>query len=269
MRYDDIVNNAESVNIDEQMSVPVETSVELSNQHLAAASHFAPSFRARFSLKFKQNGADNVQQNSQVDSVQNCPTIYASLESCSSPAPANTPSKIVDHTEYEDGSLYSIDVMSTPARKTIVYIENKDGSPKSIDAMSTQADKIAECTENKDVSLKSIDAMSTPVKHVSTPISIDAMSTPVKHVSTPIRLMSATPALRSPKRCLMSPDDHPISSLNKLARRPSRSRSLRFDTPVNNKEVVNEDNAGGLPIDDDVFDILPENLVQSVCLSFL
>jgi len=57
----------------------------LPNQHLAAASHFAPSFRGRFSLKFKQNGADNVRQNSQVDSVENYPTICASLESSSAP----------------------------------------------------------------------------------------------------------------------------------------------------------------------------------------
>jgi len=98
--------------------------------------------------------------------------------------------------------------------------------------------------------------MSTPAKLISTPI------------STPIRLMSATPALSSPKRHYMSPDDHPISSLNKLARGPPRSRSLKFDTPVKNKEAENEDNAGSLPINDDVFDILPGKLIQSVCPTY-
>ncbi|XP_027901896.1 CDT1-like protein a, chloroplastic [Vigna unguiculata] len=250
MRYNDIVNNVESDSIDENKSAaPVETSIELPNEHLAAASHIAPSFRARFSLKFKQNLADTVQQNSQVDSVQpspaklasqaartencscaslessseNCATC-ASLESSCAPAPSSSPCKTVDNTESEDGSLDNIDAMSTPARKNVEYIENKDGSFKRIDAMST----------------------------------------PAKLVSTPIRLMSATPALRSTKRNLMSPDDHPTSSLNKLARRPPRSRSLVFDTPVKNEDVVNEDNAGGLPIDDDIFDILPGKLIQSI-----
>ncbi|XP_047168580.1 CDT1-like protein a, chloroplastic [Vigna umbellata] len=213
MRYNDILNNVESASIDEKMSTPVETSIELPNEHLAAASHIAPSFRASFSLKFKQDLADTVQQISQVDSVQpspaksasqasseNCSTICSSLESSSAPAPTSTP------------------------RKTVDYTENEDASPKRIDAMST----------------------------------------PAKLVSTPIRLMSATPALRSPKRYLMSPDDHPTSSSNKLARRPPRSRSLRFDTPVKNDEVVNEGSAGGLPIDDDIFEILPGKLIQSI-----
>ncbi|BAT77549.1 hypothetical protein VIGAN_02013400 [Vigna angularis var. angularis] len=213
MRYNDIVNNVESASIDENMSAPVETSIELPNERLAAASHIAPFFRARFSLKLQQNLADTVQQISQVYSVQPSPaewasqaassenysTICASLKSSSAPAPTSTPSKTVDYTENEDASSLE---------------------------------------------------------------RIDAMSTPAKLVSTPIRLMSATPALRSPKRYLMSPDDHPTSSLNKLARRPTRSRSLRFDSPVKNEEVVNEDNAGGLPIDD-VFDILPGKFVQS------
>ncbi|WVZ19972.1 hypothetical protein V8G54_007294 [Vigna mungo] len=209
MRYNDIVNNVESSSIDEKMSAPVETSIELLNEHLAAASHIAPLFRARFSLKFKQNLVDTVHQISQVDSVQLSPvesasqaassenysTICASLESSSAPAPTSTPSKTVNYTENE----------------------------------------VASCLKR-----------------------IDAMSTPAKLASSSIRLISATPALRSPKRYLMSPDDHPTSS----SRRPSRSRSLRFDSPVKNEEVVNEDNAGGLPIDD-VFDILPGKLIQS------
>nr|KYP51183.1 hypothetical protein KK1_026992 [Cajanus cajan] len=107
--------------------------------------------------------------------------------------------------------------------------------------------KTIENAENKDGSLKSTDAMSTPAKLVS----------------TPIRLMSATPALRPSKIHYMSPDDN-TTSLNKLARRPPRSRSLKFDTPMKNKEAVYEDNAGDLPVVDDVFDILSENLIQSI-----
>ena len=266
-RYDDIVNNTESADIDEKLFVPIKTSVELPNEHLTAPSHIAPTFRARFSLKFKPDGADDVQQNSALDSLQpspsdlaseaassvNCPTSCAPLESSS--APPATPSKSIGYTENKDGALTSIGALSTPTRKTFEHTENKDGS-LTIDAVSTPARKITEYTVNKDGSLKSVDVMSTPAKLISTPI------------STPIRLMSATPALSSPKRHYMSPDDHPISSLNKLARGPPRSRSLKFDTPVKNKEAENEDNAGSLPINDDVFDILPGKLIQSVCPTY-
>jgi hypothetical protein len=37
---------------------------------------------------------------------------------------------------------------------------------------------------------------------------------------------------------------------------------------VKNKGIENEDDIGHLPIDDDIFDILPENLLQSVCPFF-
>ncbi|XP_014511088.1 CDT1-like protein a, chloroplastic [Vigna radiata var. radiata] len=260
MRYNDIVNNTESGDIDEKLLVPIKTSVELPNEHLKAPSVIAPSFRARFSLKVKLNGADDVQQNSPSDSLQpspfdlaseaasslNCSTSCASLEPSS--ALPSSPSKSIEYTENKDGSLTSIGTVSTPTRKTFEYTENKDGSLTSIDAVSIPAREINECTVNKDGSLKSIDAMSTPAKLIS----------------TPIRLMSATPALCSPKRHYMSPDDQSTSSLNKLARRPPRSRSLKFDTPVKNKEAMNEDNTGALPIDDDVFDILPGKLIQSI-----
>ncbi|KAM3004835.1 hypothetical protein FF2_035038 [Malus domestica] len=88
-------------------------------------------------------------------------------------------------------------------------------------------------------------------------------STPAKLASTPARLMSATPALRPPKRCYMSPEDNSTSSPEKMVRYPPRSRSLKFDTPVKNKMVENEvidmDNAS---IDNDFTDIPPEDLLK-------
>ncbi|XP_058197100.1 CDT1-like protein a, chloroplastic [Rhododendron vialii] len=88
--------------------------------------------------------------------------------------------------------------------------------------------------------------------------------TPAKLVSTPVKLMSATPALRPPKRIYMSPDDYTTTSQNKLIRRPLRNRSLKFDSPVKNAEVKDEVNhVGGLSVDE-VFDILPENLLKSI-----
>ncbi|KAL2323452.1 hypothetical protein Fmac_027831 [Flemingia macrophylla] len=101
---------------------------------------------------------------------------------------------------------------------------------------------VSSATPSKDKSLKSIDAMGTPNE---------------KYAEV--------------QDCKFVTDDNTTSSLNKLARRPPSSRSLKFNTPVKHKEVVSEHNAGDLPFDDDVFDILPENLIQSVlcsCFSF-
>ncbi|KAM1031602.1 hypothetical protein ACFX13_036128 [Malus domestica] len=88
-------------------------------------------------------------------------------------------------------------------------------------------------------------------------------STPAKLASTPARLMSATPALRPPKRCYMSPEDNSTSSPEKMVRYPPRSRSLKFDTPVKNRmvedEVLDMDNAS---IDNDFTDIPPEDLLK-------
>lgn len=212
----EIDNNAESANIDE-------------NAHLAAPSLMPQSFTARFSKRFNQNGADDVQEP---------PLAFSVPESSLKEIPPFEDTK--SHEKTSPTKLAS-ETASSEICQTICRME-LSGAP-----LATPS-KTIESTESKDESLESIDAMSTPVKHVS----------------TPLRLMSATPALRPSKIHHMSPDDNSTSSLNKLARRPPRSRSLKFDTPVKNKEVGNEDNASGLPIDDDVFDILPENLIQSI-----
>ncbi|KAM1044579.1 hypothetical protein ACFX2J_035487 [Malus domestica] len=92
-------------------------------------------------------------------------------------------------------------------------------------------------------------------------------STPAKLASTPGRLRAETPALQPPKRCYMSPDDNATSSPNKLARRPPSTRSLKFDTPVKNKKVEDEvPDRSGASNDSDIHDILPMDLLQSVCL---
>ncbi|XP_058199492.1 CDT1-like protein a, chloroplastic isoform X2 [Rhododendron vialii] len=89
--------------------------------------------------------------------------------------------------------------------------------------------------------------------------------TPAKLVSTPVKLMSATPALRTPKRSYMSPDDYSKASQNKLIRRPLCNRSLEFDSPVKNAEVKDEVNlVGGLSVDNNILDILPEKLLESI-----
>ncbi|CAL5432731.1 unnamed protein product [Camellia sinensis] len=75
----------------------------------------------------------------------------------------------------------------------------------------------------------------------------------------------AKPALQPQKRCYVSPDDDSTSSPRKLVTRKPQSRSLKFDTPVKNTKVEDEvNNSGGLSVDNDIFDILPENLLQSI-----
>ncbi|KAE9589900.1 hypothetical protein Lal_00037600 [Lupinus albus] len=93
---------------------------------------------------------------------------------------------------------------------------------------------------------------------------IEYTSTPVKLVFTPSRLMIATPEIPPPKKHYISPDDNSSSSMSKLVRRPPRSRSLKFDSPMKNKETWDEDDAGGLSINDDIFDILPKNLLELI-----
>ncbi|XP_043690914.1 CDT1-like protein a, chloroplastic isoform X1 [Telopea speciosissima] len=88
--------------------------------------------------------------------------------------------------------------------------------------------------------------------------------TPAKLTSTPIKLMSITPVSQTPKRCRMSPDDD-SNTPNKLTRRPSRTRSLKFDTPVKNEKPDDELNVMERAIvDTDIIDILPEALLKSI-----
>ncbi|KAL6953539.1 hypothetical protein U1Q18_045717 [Sarracenia purpurea var. burkii] len=62
------------------------------------------------------------------------------------------------------------------------------------------------------------------------------ISSPVA-TSTPVELLGATPALQSPKRRYMSPDDKSTSSPSKLATRPVAIRSLKFSSPVKNSKI--------------------------------
>ncbi|KAK6940681.1 DNA replication factor Cdt1, C-terminal [Dillenia turbinata] len=112
--------------------------------------------------------------------------------------------------------------------------------------------------------------LATPIKKVgSTNIDICpspgmAVVTPAKLASSPAEVTSVTPALQPPKRCRMSPVDEPPNTLDKLVRRPLRTRSLVFDTPVKVRKDGDESNNGGYSIGNDIFDILPESLLQSI-----
>ncbi|KAK6937799.1 DNA replication factor Cdt1, C-terminal [Dillenia turbinata] len=112
--------------------------------------------------------------------------------------------------------------------------------------------------------------LATPIKKVGSSKSVICPSpgmtivTPAKLASSPAEVTSVTPALQPPKRCRMSPEDEPASTPNKLVRRPLRTRSLVFDTPVKVRKERDESNNGGDSIDNDILDILPESLLQSI-----
>lgn len=248
MLDNDIADSTDLANREKNLSVPVKTSVEALNQQPAVASHMSKSFRRRFSQKSKENGADNVQENFPSDSFQ--PLAHPISESN---LIKNSP--LVGTRSHPKASP---DKLASEAASSEICptIRAAPDCIKSSSASPATPCKAVEDTENKDGSLRNIDAISTPVK---------ATSTPVKVVCTPSRLMAVTPAMPPPKRHYMTPDDNSSSSTNKLVRHPPRSRSLKFDTPMKNKEIDNKDDAGGLSINDDIFDILPENLLESVC----
>ncbi|KAB1226041.1 CDT1-like protein a, chloroplastic [Morella rubra] len=88
--------------------------------------------------------------------------------------------------------------------------------------------------------------------------------TPAQVCYTPARLMSLTPALHPPKRCYVSPEEKCDSLPNKLIRRPPPSRSLKFDPPENDGKLEDEIGGEDGSVDNEIFDILPENLIQSI-----
>jgi chromatin licensing and DNA replication factor 1 len=136
-----ITVNIDPANTEIYVPVPTETSVEALNQMPTVASHCPPSFRRWFSRKLKENvtfqsvfelslkisstsevaKSDQKPSSSELVSVSSsseaCCTIHGSSESftLAGVTPA-TPSKPVEYTESKDGSMKSIEAMSTPAR---------------------------------------------------------------------------------------------------------------------------------------------------------
>ncbi|XP_074316672.1 CDT1-like protein a, chloroplastic [Silene latifolia] len=124
-------------------------------------------------------------------------------------------------------------------------------------------------------SFSTIDSDATPVKTASIPSKLDSTpaksdltlpksaSTPAEVVSTPARLMAATPALRTPKRSLITDD-----GLTGLPNLPAKRRALNFDIV---EEKSRQD--GDVEFDahvhcsaasKDLLEVLPENLLHSL-----
>ncbi|KAE9619360.1 hypothetical protein Lal_00047907 [Lupinus albus] len=225
MLDNDIVDYIES-NREKHMSV-VKTSIEALDQQPAVASHLSQSFRSRFWQKSKENRADILQQNLGSDSFQT-----------------------LSHPVSE----------SNPLQKSLPLVGTGSTFPvKMVSEAASSEICPTICASSSYFESSSAPTAATPSK------TIEYTSTPVKLVDTPSRPMTVTPSIHPSKKHYITPDDNSSSSMNKLARRPPRStRSLKFDSPMKNKETEDKNVACGLSINDDIFDILPESLLESI-----
>ncbi|KAG7989545.1 hypothetical protein I3843_03G245400 [Carya illinoinensis] len=223
------------------LALSVDTSVEaLRKQQTAVASHLPQSFRKSFSRKVTCNEAENTSPNLLKTSFQ--------------PSVLPVPELLLYRSSTK---------------------EETAGAGPSLEKLS-----IDPASNGKNVAFCAASAHFTPSCPPATPSKLlDAMnngngspteisnidSTPAKLAFTPVRLMNVTPTLQPPKRRCMSPEDDCTSSPQKLVRRLPRSRSLKFDTPEKNENSEDKiDDVGGVSVDSDIFDILPENLLQSI-----
>ncbi|KAL5796547.1 hypothetical protein ACOSQ2_001367 [Xanthoceras sorbifolium] len=210
---------------------------------VAAASHLPQGFRRHFSQKLTHDKAEKTEAEQKSSKISIEPSAVPDLEPClnqissgeeASFAAAVSPIKLSSKST-SSGKYFPYNASSacfplscppaTPV-KEIDPVANKDGSPIKSDSMQ---------------------------------------STPAKLASTPARLMTTTPASQPPKRCYMTPENVSTSSPDKLIRRAPRSRSLKFDTPEKNEKVETDFNQmESRSVDDDILDILPESLLQSI-----
>lgn len=223
-------------------SLSIETSTEsLLEQQPVVTSHLCRSFKRHFSQKVSSLEEENTHQKPSEDSFQ--PSVLPVPELCL------------------NNSSYNKEAFACSAPPPIKF-SSKPTTSETCEALKIYPScLVLSCpstTPCKEIN-SSMNAKFSPLEIAS------IQGTPAKITSTPTTLMTSTPALHSPKRCLMSPDDDSKRSPNKLVRRPVPARSLKFDTPVKNAKVEDEVNETGCSsIDSDVFDILPENLLQSV-----
>ncbi|XVE72958.1 hypothetical protein DITRI_Ditri11bG0079400 [Diplodiscus trichospermus] len=224
----------QSNNSNSNSKLAVETLVDAANdQQPVVASHVSRSFRKSFSQKVKSKSQEVVQKCSKV-----------SLRSSNFQVPELCAER----------SAYSDETSSAPTLSPAKFL-----SKPTTSETSSRTHLIA--TPVKEINpLKTED--DSPTKAGS------LLSTPAKLASTPARLMTATPTLQQEKRCYMGPDEVSSSLSNKLVRRPPRTRSLKFDTPVKGEQLVDEvHEMTSKPVnddEDDVLSVLPVSLLHSI-----
>ncbi|XP_019224125.1 PREDICTED: CDT1-like protein a, chloroplastic isoform X2 [Nicotiana attenuata] len=134
-----------------------------------------------------------------------------------------------------------------------------ESSTKKKPVACADAPKLCSKQTNMKYSSGGIVSASSPPCHPPAPPMIEAKKGENGSMSAP-----ATPMLEPPKRCYMSPDDDPAESPMKLARHSSTRRSLFFDTPAQNVNAADQVCESEKFPTDDIFDILPENLLKSI-----
>ncbi|KZV21479.1 hypothetical protein F511_08244 [Dorcoceras hygrometricum] len=152
-----------------------------------------------------------------------------------------------------------------------------DSEPKSVESLSQNAsipfsvNIPSEFSSNEAASARVPSTLfDTPIKSVNSAkneAGSSTLGTPVEHCSTPAQLICSTPQLQPPKRSCRTPNDESSLSPSKLVRRPPPNRPLKFDTPVKSANAnikLGSSTCGNLSVSDDIFDILPEALIQSI-----
>lgn len=152
-------------------------------------------------------------------------------------------------------------------------VESIPAKPSS--CLSEIPNKEVTCADNTDgPSCSTVEADATPLNSVSTPAKLASIptklaSTPAELASTPARLMAATPELRTRKRPPTTPD-HDSTDFTKSVK---RSKSLKFDDSSVDREdhltqTYEEESIApahdSTITKDDVLEILPDGLLQSV-----
>ncbi|XP_052169910.1 CDT1-like protein a, chloroplastic [Diospyros lotus] len=212
----------------------------LENPEPVVASHLSQRFQKRFSSKVSTSETVGINQKQSVASLQPSVVPVAEL--------------ILDQSS--DDELTIETAPSSISKFSLTPSTNKNCfSLRTSEASATPSRLPATPTEKGDHVKNEVCSAGTAI----------IVGTPTRLVSTPTKLMSATPAQQPPKRCYMSPDDNSTFSPNKLFTRPPRSRSLKFDTPVKNAKLKDEVNSATRQSpDNDIFEILPESLLQSI-----
>ncbi|XP_055829490.1 CDT1-like protein a, chloroplastic [Solanum dulcamara] len=197
-----------------------------------AVSHLSQSFRRSFSHRASIGEAENAKQ---------YPTVVAhtSIHQVSEPQVTNCPTNISKAAD-KIPKLLSTQTRTTRFSTRGVHSATLPPSPLPATPLKNTKSEDGSCL-------------------------LSAESTPAKLASTPAKLMSSTPLLQPSKRCYMTPDGESTESPRKLVRRPPPSRSLTFNTPVKSSKVTEEiSRSRESSTDDEIYDILPENLLQSI-----
>ncbi|XP_010278199.1 PREDICTED: CDT1-like protein a, chloroplastic [Nelumbo nucifera] len=217
------------------------TSSNVLQEHLPErAAHLSQSFQRRFSQKVPMSKTEHnhLQQHIAPPEPSDLPVLNPCLKESSSTEEPRTSAALSPFK-------YSSKPLTSERLSTFCASPSKSNPSSNI----AEVGKKTELVRNEDCSLTE---------------TVGTQGTPTKLDSTPAKLI-VTPTLQTPKRCRMSPGDDLANSLNKLVRRPKRSRSLKFDTPVKKAKTEEETNeTRGSSIDKDIIEILPKALLQSI-----